>query len=103
MTSREFRQAVIPAELAKEVVAVIQAHPELGYRTLSEFVRGATAEKLRLTHLQLATRAIWQTADLGSEAMAALIRDSLPPEYQAHAEGQRSRRGKQYGASPALA
>lgn len=88
-TSRLFRQASIPAELAKEVVAVVQSHPELGYRTLSEFVRAATAEKLRLAHLQLATRSLWLTADLGADAMDALVQDSLPPEYRAHVEGQR--------------
>lgn len=88
---REFRQAVIPSELAKEVVAVIQAHPELGHRTLSDFVRGATAEKLRLAHLQLALRSLWHTADLGSEAMDALIRDSLPPDYRVLLENRRRR------------
>lgn len=81
MTGRTFRQAAVPAELARGgVVAVIRAHPELGHRALSEFARAATAEKLRLAHLQLATRAFWFTSDLGAEAMNAVIRDSLPPD-----------------------
>lgn len=82
-----FRQAVIPSELAKEVVQVIQRHPELGFRTLSEFVRSATAEKLRLAHLQLAMRALWETSELGADAMDALVRDSLPPEFETYLRG----------------
>lgn len=103
---KEFRQAVVPAELAKEVVQVIQSHPELGFRTLSDFVRAATADKLRLAHLQLAMRALWQTSDLGADAMDALIRDSLPPDFEAYLRGgedgriaRRRRQGRAPGPS----
>lgn len=78
--------------MAKEVVQVIQQHPELGHRTLSDFVRFATAERLRLVHLHLAMRALWRTSDLGAEAMDALVRDSLPPEYAEYLKGSETGR-----------
>ncbi len=81
-TGSNYRQAGLPADLAKSVVDLISGHPELGFRTLSEFVRHATIEQLRLTHLHLGVRALWMTTELGAEAVEAVIRDSLPREYR---------------------
>lgn len=85
-----FRQVRVPADLAGEVVALLRDNPFLGYRTLSDFVRSATADKLRLTHLQLGMRSLWLTSELGADAVDALLRDSLPPECRHLLEGRRS-------------
>ncbi len=76
-----FRQAGIPADLAKEIVYLIKVHPQLGYRSLSEFARIGIIEHLRLTRMQLALEAIWATAELSADALDAMLRDSLPPAY----------------------
>lgn len=76
MTSRLFRQASIPAETAKEVVAIIREHPEVGYRTLSEFVRAGTSAHLRAVEAHLALRTLRHTAELGAGAVEALLRDA---------------------------
>lgn len=81
--NREFRQAVIPAELAKEIVAIIQAHPELGHRTLSDFIRCAAQDRIQRVHVQVAMRALSETCALGAEAITQLLRDSLPADYAA--------------------
>ncbi len=77
-----YRQAGLPAELAKQVVALIREHPELGFRSLSEFARHAIIEQLRLVHLHLGVKALWATTELGAQAVEAVIKDSLPREYR---------------------
>lgn len=83
MNTHRFRQTTIPTDLAKEVVQVIQEHPHLGYGTLSEFIRVATMLHLRSVQAYLGLRMLWHTAAMGSRAVDAILRDSLPPEYQA--------------------
>ncbi len=63
-------------------MAIIRDHPELGFRSLSEFARHAIIEQLRLVHLHLGVRALWSTAELGAEVVEAVIKDSLPREYR---------------------
>ena len=92
-----YRQACIPAGLAKEVVRIAREHPEFGYRTLSEFVRTATIEHMRQVHTQLALNALWATAELGADAVHALIRDSLPGDYLAVLEESKEARRRTVG------
>lgn len=82
-SAHRFRQTIIPNDLAKEVVQVIKDHSHLGYGSLLEFIRVATMLHLRSLQAYLALRTLWHTAAMGSRAVDALLRDSLPPEYQA--------------------
>lgn len=86
-----YRQPSIPVELADAIDDRIKTHPELGFRTLSEFVRHAAIEQLRLLDLHLALKAIWATTELGADAVDALLRDSLPRDYRAILDSERRR------------
>lgn len=90
-----FRQTRIPADLAEEIVRLLEDNPCLGYRTLSDFVRAATIERLRSAHAQVALRAIHATTELGADAVEALLLDSLPAEYRDVVERERDRRERQ--------
>lgn len=92
-----FRQASIPADLAREAARITREHPELGYRTVSEFVRTATIAQMRHVHTQLALNALWATAELGADAVHALLRDSLPSDYLAVLEESKEARRRTFG------
>lgn len=80
-TGGNFRQAGLPADLAKEIVHIITQHPELGFRSLSEFARHAIIEQLRLTKIGLAVDGLYATSKLGHDVLLGVLKDTLPREY----------------------
>lgn len=71
-----YRQAGLPAELAKEVVQLIRAHPELGFRSLSEFARHAIIDKLRTVKAGLALDDLHKLSGFDLKTLVNLLEKS---------------------------
>ena len=55
MPPRSYKGITLPEEMIEEIKKVIEAHPELGYSSVAEFVKEAIRSKL--TEIELVERA----------------------------------------------